>query len=146
MPSLFHRLLLLVALLTAVSACSRPAAPKPQMSMAMKRVLGPKGEVNAGGEIPAAWSAQVRPGRLNVSLTAGSDVSVLVADFAADDTSAHWTGKTAAGVVVALTVVRKPCADGATVMTYPLTAKAQVGGQAIAGCAAAPGQGLGPRT
>ncbi len=145
MPSLFRRLLLLVALLTAASACSRPAPPKPQLSAAMKALLGPKGEVNAGGETPS-WSAQVRPGKLNISLATGSDVTVPVTDFAADPASARWAGKTPAGAVVALTVVRKACADGATVMTYPLTAKAEVGGQTIAGCAAAPGQGLGPRS
>lgn len=145
MPSLFHRLLMLVALLTAVAACSRPVPPKPQLSAAMKGLLGPKGEVNAGGETPS-WSAQVRPGRLNIALTTGSDVTVPVTDFSAAPTSAHWAGKTSAGGVVALTIERKACADGATVMTYPLTAKAELGGQTMSGCAAAPGQGLGPRS
>ena len=147
MPSLFHRLLILIAMLTAVSACSRPSSTpaQPQIPQAMKSVLGAKGEVNAGGETPL-WSAQVRPGRLNIALEAGSDVSAPISAFAADATSAHWSGKTATGQVIALTVVHKACSDGATVMTYPLTAKAEIGAQVITGCAAAPGQGLGPRT
>jgi uncharacterized membrane protein len=111
----------------------------------MKGVLGHKGEVNAGGESPS-WSAQVRPGRLNISLVTGADVSVPVTAFSSDPTSASWSGKTPTGAVATLTVVRKPCADGVTVMTYPLTAKVEVGGQTITGCAAAPGQGLGPRS
>ena len=47
--------------------------------------------------------------------------------------------------VLTLTTSRKPCQDADTGMTYPLTAVVQAAGHRYAGCAAPPGQGVGPR-
>jgi uncharacterized membrane protein len=145
MPSLFHRILILIALLTAVAACSRAAPRKAELPAALRASLGQGGTVNAGGEAPT-WTAQVRLGQLHIAvIDTGPELSGAITGFAATDRGVKWNGRTAAGAPLTLAIVLRPCSDGATGMTYPFTATADIEGRSFVGCAAKPGQGLGPR-
>ena len=116
--------------------------------------LAPTGSLNAGGE--PQWSAQIRAGRL--SFISGGDPALSAkVDFVEHGKStAVWSGPLAAADgkpeagaptrVLRLTATAKPCEDGPTGMRYPLTATVEAAGHRYDGCAAAPGQGLGPRT
>ena len=134
------RSVLLVPLLV-LAACGRGHAP-PQAAV-------PRGALNAGGE--PQWSAQVRGDRL--SFSDGGDLSVAAKASRADHGAAGvvWSGPLPAPApgrpagLLSLTTLRKPCQDADTGMGYPLTATVEVGGRRYAGCAAPPGQGLGPR-
>ena len=111
-------------------------------------VTAPKAALNAAGE--PQWSAQVRGDQLR--FTDGGDVALSAKAARADhgDSGVVWSGPLpsapgrSAGLL-RLTTLRKPCQDADTGMTYPLTAVAEAQGRRYAGCAAAPGQGLGPR-
>jgi uncharacterized membrane protein len=140
-----YRSLALAMTLAAISACGRHEPHRSKLPAALVGALGATGAVNAGGETPL-WSAQVRPGQLHIETAAGISLSAPIGAFTGKEKIAQWSGKTAAGAALTLTAEVKPCRDEATGMTYPLTAKASVGDRALAGCAARPGNGLGPRT
>ena len=129
-------LLLLAAFILA--GCGKGSASRPPAV--------PRAALNAGGE--PQWSAQVRGERL--IFTDGAAIAL--------NAKASRTDHGAAGVVwvaaaapasrtpaIVLTTTRKACRDADTGMAYPLTAVAETGGRRYLGCAAPPGQGLGPR-
>ncbi len=129
-----------------LSGCSRSAHHAPVRNPA----IAPTGALNAGGE--PQWSAQVRQGQLRFSTGEGPELSVQAAVTDHGKAGAVWSGSLPpaapgrAGRLLRLSVLAKPCQDGSTGMGYPLTATAIVEGRRYDGCAAAPGQGLGPRT
>ena len=131
------------ALLLVLAGCHRGPPRAPPLPPHLAKALGGRAEVNAAGEAPL-WSAQVRPGRIHVSLDAGERSATLAA-FSVSGEGATWTGATADKAALELTVEATPCHDAATGLPYPLSAKVQVGGRTEFGCAAPPGQGLGPR-
>jgi uncharacterized membrane protein len=132
--------LLLIPVL-ALAGCGRGKAPQ--------KSAVPTAALNAGGE--PQWSAQVRGDRL--SFTDGGDLALSAQATRADHGVAGvvWSGSSkppAAGQpapALILTTLRKPCQDADTGMTYPLTATVEAQGRRYTGCAAPPGQGLGPR-
>jgi uncharacterized membrane protein len=134
-------ILLLLPALVAGAGCGRRSAPqKPAV---------PREALNAGGE--PQWSAQVRGDRL--SFTDGGAVALAAKVTRADHggEGVVWSGPLAPATAgqpsatLTLTTLRKACQDADTGMTYPLTAIVETGGHRYAGCAAPPGQGLGPR-
>ncbi len=52
-------------------------------------------------------------------------------------TTATFTGETADGTALSVTLIATECSDGMSDRTYPLTAMVKVGEQELAGCAAA---------
>jgi uncharacterized membrane protein len=140
-----YRSLAVAMALATVCACGRHDAHRPKLPAALVGSLGATGALNAGGEAPL-WSAQVRPGQLHIETDAGVSLSAPISAFSGKGKIAQWGGKTAAGAGLTLTAEVKACRDEATGMTYPLTAKVSVGDRILAGCAARPGNGLGPRT
>lgn len=105
----------------------------------------PAARLNAAGETPS-WSAVARPGSLILTVGDAAPVTVkpTVAGHGRD--GADWSGALPGHAgTLALEVTAKPCRDGETGLTYPLTAVASIQGRRYPGCAAPPGQGLGPR-
>lgn len=52
------------------------------------------------------------------------------------DASATWTTRTTAGTDLTVTLVETECSDGMSDRTYPLTARVEIGGEDLNGCAA----------
>jgi uncharacterized membrane protein len=105
-------------------------------------------DLNAGGE--PTWSAQVRGDKL--SFSTGETLSFTIRVTRADHGAAGeaWSGPLPAPtgqppMTARLSVAAKPCQDGAMGLAYPLTAVVEAPGGPYRGCAAPPGQGLGPR-
>ena len=116
---------------------------------AKEPAFAPSGALNAGGE--PGWSAQLRAGRLR--FVSGDAPALIVEAARADQGKAGvaWSGPLPSaggrpGGVLRLTATPKPCQYGPTGMTYPVTAVIEVAGHRYSGCAAQPGQGLGPRS
>ena len=130
--------------LSMLAGCSRPQPTRPELSARLAGTLGPTGKVNAAGETPL-WAAQVRPGLIRVSLEDGRTLSAGIRAFSTTPTTANWSGATRDGIPLQIVVEAKPCRDAATNLTYPLSARAEAAGRTVSGCAAPPGQGLGPR-
>ena len=128
-----------------LSACGK-LAPTPPPARA---ALAPAGALNAGGE--PQWSAILRHGLLR--LTTG-DGAVLAVKASVEDhgkAGAVWSGPlpAAAGrpaAMLRLAAESRPCQDASTGLGYPFTATVEAAGRRYTGCAALPGQGLGPRT
>ena len=135
---------LLLASAMTLSACGPNAGRNP----AARRALGPAAALNAAGE--PQWSVQLRDGRMRVNV---GDAAAIVVDVTREDLGAKgvvWRGAAPPaggrpGAQFSLTALRKPCQDASTGLSYPLTATAALAGVRYAGCAAPPGQGLGPR-
>ncbi|MFN4295358.1 MAG: COG3650 family protein [Brevundimonas sp.] len=51
-------------------------------------------------------------------------------------TTASWSGQTDQGRALNVTLIETPCSDGMSDRTYPLTARVQIGEEALNGCAA----------
>jgi uncharacterized membrane protein len=101
--------------------------------------------LNAAGETPS-WSAVARPGSLILTVGDAAPITVKPAVAKHSKAGASWSGDLPGHAgTLALEVTAKVCRDGETGLTYPLTAVASVQGRRYAGCAAPPGQGLGPR-
>ena len=52
-------------------------------------------------------------------------------------TTATWTTRTAEGADLVVTLIETECSDGMSDRTYPLTARVEIAGEDINGCAAA---------
>ena len=136
------RLAVLLVLTTALLACGC------HHGASHKAVAAPNAALNAAGE--PQWSAQVRGDQLR--FTDGGDVALSAKAARADrgKDGVVWSGPLTGRPgqppgLLRLTTLSKPCQDADTGMTYPLTAVAEAAGHRYAGCAAPPGQGLGPR-
>ena len=133
----------LIASALLLTACGRggPRAPG-------RAALAPSGAVNAAGE--PNWSAQLRGATLHLSTAEGVDLTakVSVEDHGRD--GATWSGPLATPgqppSTLRLAISAKPCRDDPTGMSYAFSATVEAGGKRYIGCAAPPGQGLGPRT
>ena len=128
-----------------LSGCGRPGSHAPSS----RATLVPKGALNAAGE--PEWSAQLRSGVLRFTTADGVDLKVRTAVDDHGKAGAVWIGSPPAPAghpapALRLSVVAKPCQDASTGLGYPLTAGVEAAGKRYAGCAALPGQGLGPRT
>ena len=109
----------------------------------VKAVPGGGAKLNAGGEAPL-WALQIRPKTLAFSSEQVASITVPNPGPTALPHGKLWSGA-ALGRPFRATVLAASCRDGATGLTYPMTAKVEVGGTTLQGCAATAGQGLGPR-
>ena len=135
-------LLLLLIPAALLAACG------PEGGRAARRTLGPAAALNAAGE--PQWSVQLRGDQMRVNV---GDAGPIVVKATRKDEGAKgvvWSGAAPApagkpGAALSLTALHKPCQDGTTSLSYPLTATLEFAGARYAGCAAPLGQGLGPR-
>jgi uncharacterized membrane protein len=149
-PRWAARLAVIAWLPTLLGGCGRVHHAPAQLPAPLLKALGRKGAVNTAGEQPAVWSVDVRPGLIRATVEGQPTLTTGIDSFAGttgSDTAgrASWSGKAAGGATVQVTVEAKPCRDVETGMPYGLTAQAEIAGRNYAGCAAPPGQGLGPR-
>jgi uncharacterized membrane protein len=134
----------LLTALAALAGCAKPKPAPARLPALLVKVLGPSGRVNAAGEAPM-WSAQVRPGLIRIGLDDATPLTAGISAFSENGRAASWSGTTAGKVRLRVVVEARACRDADTNLAYPLSARAEVAGRAIFGCAAAPGKGLGPR-
>ncbi|MGO4409414.1 MULTISPECIES: COG3650 family protein [unclassified Brevundimonas] len=131
--------LLLSALSTAaaLAACSQPAgkapiAPKEARALAgvdldqPLRVLGTE----------PFWAVDITPQGLTYSGVDRPEQKAANSGPTLQGTVAVWTTQTEARAPLVVTLMATDCSDGMSDRTYPLTAKVEIGGETLTGCAA----------
>lgn len=131
--------LLLSALSTAaaLAACSQPAekapiAPKEARALAgvdldqPLRVLGTE----------PFWAVDITPPGLTYSGVDRPEQKAANPGPTLQGTVAVWTTQTEARAPLVVTLMATDCSDGMSDRTYPLTAKVEIGGDTLTGCAA----------
>lgn len=111
---------------------------------ALSSALATGEALNAAGEQPL-WSLQIRPRGVSFSSEGGP---VRMGPNPGPETAADgalWSTTLAGAGALRATITASPCHDAATGLSFPFTSEVETGGTTYRGCAAAAGQGLGPR-
>ena len=133
------RLAILFAAAASLTACSQPATEKAPAAPAEARTLAQVDldqPLRVLGTEPF-WAVEITPTGLVYS---GLDRPAQKAPNpgpALQGTVAVWTAETEAKTPLVVTLAATDCSDGMSDRTYPLTAKVEIGGESLTGCAAA---------
>ena len=134
------RLTLLCAVsAAALTACSQPAAEKAPAAPAEARTLAKVDldqPLRALGTEPF-WAVEITPAGLTYSGVDRPEQKAANPGPALQGTVAVWTTETEAKAPLVVTLTATDCSDGMSDRTYPLTAKVEIGGESLTGCAAA---------
>lgn len=136
-------LLMLSAAILPLAGCSK-AARRPRLPPALSSVLAGGDALNAAGEAPL-WSLQIRPKALSFSTEGGAPTVLANPGAAQAPNGAVWAAPGPGGRAFRAAITAKPCRDAETELSFPFTAEVSFGASIYHGCAAAAGQGLGPR-
>lgn len=126
-----------LAVALAVGACSEPTpAPEPP-APAPAPVLGGvqlDQPIRALGTEPF-WGVEITPGGLTYSGVDRPEQTAPNPGPVVQGTVATYTATTTAGTALTVTLMATECSDGMSDRTYPLTARVDIGGEALNGCA-----------
>lgn len=131
--------LLSAAVALSLAACSQPAEKAPDAVKAEPRALAGVDldqPVRVLGTEPF-WAVEIKPDGLTYSGVDRPEQKAANPGPMLQGTVASWTTKTEAGADLAVTLTATDCSDGMSDRTYPLTAKVEIGGETLTGCAAA---------
>lgn len=133
------RLALLLSAVSAVAlnACSQPAekAPAPAVEPRLLAGVDLDQPLRVLGTEPF-WAVDITPQGLTYSGVDRPEQKAANPGPALQGTVAVWTAQTAAKTPLVVTVMATDCSDGMSDRTYPLTAKVEIGGDNLTGCAA----------
>lgn len=82
------------------------------------------------------WAVEITPTGLTYSGVDRPEQKAANPGPILQGTVAIWTTETDAGDKLEVTVMATDCSDGMSDRTYPLTAKVEIGGERLTGCAA----------
>ena len=124
---------------TALSACSQPTTEKAPAAPAEARTLA-KVDLDQPLRVLGTepfWAVEVTPAGLTYSGVDRPEQKAANPGPALQGSVAVWTTETEARTPLILTLMATDCSDGMSDRTYPLTAKVEIGGETLTGCAAA---------
>ena len=129
-----------LAVSLALAACSQPGDKAPEAAAAAEpralagvdldqpvRVMG----------VEPFWAVEIKPDGLIYSGVDRAEQKAANAGPTLQGNLASWTARTEAGNDLVVTLTATDCSDGMSDRTYPLTAKVEIGGETLTGCAAA---------
>ena len=130
--------LLSAALSLGLAACSQPAEAPPPAKAEPRALAGVDLDqpVRALGTEPF-WAVEITPQTLIYSGVDRSEQKAANPGPTLQGTVATWKARTEAGADLAVTLTATDCSDGMSDRTYPLTAKVEIAGETLTGCAAA---------
>lgn len=132
--------LVVPAILLALSACNRAEEPlPPEAPPEPAPVLGGvdlAGPVRALGTEPF-WSIELTGTEMVYTTPEPPEQRVPQPQPVVQGTTATYEAETADGTELKVTLVTTECSDGMSDRTYPLTALVRIGDQELTGCAAA---------
>lgn len=135
----FALLLSAASAAVALTACSQPEADKTPAAPAQPRTLAGVDldqPLRVLGTEPF-WTVQITPTGLTYSGVDRPEQKAANPGPALQGTVAVWTTATEAQTPLVVTLMATDCSDGMSDRTYPLTAKVEIGGESLTGCAAA---------
>ena len=123
----------------ALAACSEPAPPAAAPDPAPAPVL--LGGVDLGQPLRALgtepfWGVDITPAALTYSAPDDPGLGAANPGPALQGTTAVYSGAAADGTALVVTLIATECSDGMSDRVYPLTARVEVRGQTLNGCAA----------
>ena len=125
------------AVVLALSACSEPTpvpeAPPPAPAAALAGVQLDQ-PVRVLGTEPF-WGVDITPGRLSYSGVDRPEQTAPNPGPTVQGTTATWSATTSAGAPLEILLIATECSDGMSDRTYPLTARVQIAGETLNGCA-----------
>lgn len=124
--------------LAALTACSQPTAEKAPAAAAEARTLAGVDlhqPLRVLGTEPF-WAVEITPAGLIYSGVDRPEQKAANPGPALQGTVAVWTTETEAKAPLVVTLTATDCSDGMSDRTYPLTAKVEIGGESLTGCAA----------
>jgi uncharacterized membrane protein len=123
----------------ALAACSQPAADKAPAAPLEARTLA-KVDLDQPLRVLGTepfWAVEITPAGLTYSGVDRPEQKAANPGPALQGTVATWTAETEAKTPLIVTLTATDCSDGMSDRTYPLTAKVEIDGQTLTGCAAA---------
>ena len=127
------------ALSLVLAACSQPAQKAPEAPKAEPRALAGVDldqPVHVLGTEPF-WAVEITPQGLTYSGVDRAEQKAANPGPTLQGNLVSWATKTEAGADLTVTLTATDCTDGMSDRTYPLTAKVEIGGETLTGCAAA---------
>lgn len=124
---------------TALAACSQPVAEKAPAAPAEARALAGVDldqPLRVMGTEPF-WAVEIVPESLTYSGVDRPAQKAANPGPAVQGAVAVWTAETEAKTPLVVTLAATDCSDGMSDRTYPLTARVEIGGESLTGCAAA---------
>lgn len=128
-----------VSAVAVLAACSQPAAKKAEPAPAEPRALAGVDldqPLRVLGTEPF-WAVEITAAGLTYSGVDRPEQKAANPGPALLGTMAVWTTQTEAKTPLEVTLTATDCSDGMSDRTYPLTAKVEIGGESLTGCAAA---------
>ena len=124
--------------LAALTACSQPTAEKAPAAAEARTLAGVDLDqpLRVLGTEPF-WAVEITPAGLTYSGVDRPEQRAANPGPALQGTVAVWTTETEAKAPLVVTLTATDCSDGMSDRTYPLTAKVEIGGESLTGCAAA---------
>ena len=132
-------IILPLASILTLMACSEPAeTPPPGPAPAPAAVLG---GVNLNEPLRAIgtepfWGVEISGDSMVYSGVDRPEQRAAKPEPVIQGTTAVYTGTTAAGSVLVVTLIATECSDGMSDRVYPLTARVEIGEETLNGCAA----------
>lgn len=127
------------AALTTLAACSQPASNKAPAAPVEARTLA-KVDLDQPLRVLGTepfWAVEITPAGLTYSGVDRPEQKAANPGPALQGTVATWTTETEAKTPLVVTLTATDCSDGMSDRTYPLTARVEIGGESLTGCAAA---------
>ncbi|WP_427790714.1 COG3650 family protein [Brevundimonas diminuta] len=128
-----------LAMSLTLAACSQPTEKAPDAAKAEPRALAGVDldqPVRVLGNEPF-WTVEIKSDGLIYSGLDRAEQKAANPGPTLQGNLASWAAKTEAGNDLAITLTATDCSDGMSDRTYPLTAKVEIGGETLTGCAAA---------
>lgn len=124
--------------LAALTACSQPTAEKAPAATEARTLAGVDLDqpLRVLGTEPF-WAVEITPAGLTYSGVDRAEQKAANPGPVLQGTVAVWTTETEAKAPLVVTLTATDCSDGMSDRTYPLTAKVEIGGESLTGCAAA---------
>ena len=122
----------------ALTACSQPGEKAPPPAAEPRALAGVDLDqpLRVLGTEPF-WAVEITPAGLIYSGVDRPEQKAANPGPVLQGTVATWTAETAAKTPLVVTLMATDCSDGMSDRTYPLTAKVEIGGESLTGCAAA---------
>lgn len=126
-------------LVLAVAACSESTVETPEPAAPAAPVI--LGGVNLNGSLRALgtepfWGVDINPDGLVYTAVDSPEIRAANPGPTVQGTTAVYASATEDGTALVVTLIATECSDGMSDRTYPLTARVELGGQTLNGCAA----------